>query len=83
VLSAPLTPNAAEAVRSLHLAGFTVTVVSNNSTDAIRSFLVLHELAAHVRVNKPNKARQSKNHGADHVIDTLDQLHQRGWLRQG
>jgi HAD superfamily hydrolase (TIGR01509 family) len=49
VLSAPLTPNAAEAVRGLHLAGFTVTVVSNNSTDAIRSFLVLHKLAAHVR----------------------------------
>jgi HAD superfamily hydrolase (TIGR01662 family) len=49
VASAPLTPGAVEAIRSLHLPGFTITVVSNNSTDAIRSFLVIHEHASHVR----------------------------------
>jgi phosphoglycolate phosphatase len=49
VASAPETPGAGEALRSLHGAGFTITIVSNNSTAAVRTFLVLHELAPYVR----------------------------------
>lgn len=47
--TAPETAGTAEALSALHLAGFTVTIVSNNSYEAIRSFLVLHDLTAYVR----------------------------------
>ncbi|MFC3449995.1 HAD family hydrolase [Amycolatopsis speibonae] len=42
-------PGVAEVLREWHAQGFTVTIVSNNSVDAIRSFLGMHELAEHVR----------------------------------
>ena len=49
LLSAPATPNADAVVRGLYQAGNTVTIVSNLSADAIRSFLVLHDLGSSVR----------------------------------
>jgi HAD superfamily hydrolase (TIGR01549 family) len=48
VATAPTTAGVAEALPALHQAGFTFTIVSNNSADAIRSFLVLHDLAEYV-----------------------------------
>ncbi len=42
-------PGAREAIREWVAQGFTVTIVSNNSVDAIRSFLTLYELAEHAR----------------------------------
>ncbi|GAB3708157.1 HAD family hydrolase [Amycolatopsis oliviviridis] len=42
-------PGAAEVLREWVAQGFTVTIVSNNSVDAVRSFLGLHELAEYVR----------------------------------
>ncbi|MFD5097300.1 HAD family hydrolase [Amycolatopsis thailandensis] len=42
-------PGVAEVLREWSAQGFTVTIVSNNSVDAIRSFLGLHELAEDVR----------------------------------
>ncbi|MFE6614095.1 HAD family hydrolase [Amycolatopsis sp. NPDC057786] len=42
-------PGVAEVLRDWRAQGFTVTIVSNNSVDAIRSFLGLHELAGHIR----------------------------------
>ncbi|RSN35977.1 HAD family hydrolase [Amycolatopsis sp. WAC 01416] len=42
-------PGVAEVLREWVAQGFTVTIVSNNSVDAIRSFLSLHELAEQVR----------------------------------
>jgi beta-phosphoglucomutase-like phosphatase (HAD superfamily) len=47
--SAPMTPGMADAVRDLHQSGFTVTAVSNNSAEVVRSFLVIHDLAPHIR----------------------------------
>jgi beta-phosphoglucomutase-like phosphatase (HAD superfamily) len=49
LLSAPATPNADAVVRALYQAGNTVTIVSNLSADAIRSFLILHDLGSSVR----------------------------------
>ena len=49
VASAPVTPGVAEALRHLTSAGYTVTVVSNNSVAAIRAFLTLHDLIGFVR----------------------------------
>ncbi|MBB5854881.1 HAD family hydrolase [Amycolatopsis umgeniensis] len=40
---------AQETIREWAAQGFTVTIVSNNSVDAIRSFLTLHDLAEQVR----------------------------------
>jgi HAD superfamily hydrolase (TIGR01662 family) len=48
VASAPATPGAAEAIRSLASSGRTVTVVSNNSRDAVCAYLRAHDLAGHV-----------------------------------
>ncbi|WP_037314817.1 HAD family hydrolase [Amycolatopsis orientalis] len=42
-------PGIAEVLDEWVAQGFTVTIVSNNSTDSIRSFLTLHDLASHVR----------------------------------
>ncbi|MFD6068323.1 HAD family hydrolase [Amycolatopsis lurida] len=42
-------PGIAEVLRDWRAQGFTVTIVSNNSVDAIRAFLGLHELAEHIR----------------------------------
>ncbi|EME60577.1 Haloacid dehalogenase domain-containing protein hydrolase [Amycolatopsis decaplanina DSM 44594] len=42
-------PGVEEVLREWRAQGFTVTIVSNNSVEAIRSFLGLHELAEHVR----------------------------------
>ncbi|WP_410656537.1 HAD family hydrolase [Amycolatopsis sp. lyj-112] len=42
-------PGALETIREWGAQGFTVTIVSNNSVDAIRSFLTVHELTSHVR----------------------------------
>ncbi|KFU83078.1 haloacid dehalogenase superfamily, subfamily IA, variant 3 with third motif having DD or ED/haloacid dehalogenase superfamily, subfamily IA, variant 1 with third motif having Dx(3-4)D or Dx(3-4)E [Amycolatopsis lurida] len=42
-------PGIAEVLRDWRAQGFTVTVVSNNSVDAIRSFLGLHDLVEFVR----------------------------------
>lgn len=49
VVSAPEAPGAADALRSLHGAGFTITIVSNNAVTAVRTFLVLHNLTSCVR----------------------------------
>jgi HAD superfamily hydrolase (TIGR01662 family) len=49
VATAAETPGIATTLAALHAAGCTVTVVSNNSVEAIRTFLVVHGLAAHVR----------------------------------
>jgi HAD superfamily hydrolase (TIGR01662 family) len=49
VATAPPTVGIAAALSSLREVGFTVTIVSNNSVDAIRSFLLLHDLASYVR----------------------------------
>ncbi|EMD28320.1 HAD family hydrolase [Amycolatopsis azurea] len=42
-------PGVVEVLREWVAQGFTVTIVSNNSVDAIRSFLGLHELAEDLR----------------------------------
>lgn len=42
-------PGVVEVLREWAAQGFTVTIVSNNSVDAVRSFLTLHELTGHVR----------------------------------
>ncbi|MFC9253584.1 HAD family hydrolase [Amycolatopsis thailandensis] len=42
-------PGVVEVLREWSAQGFTVTIVSNNSVDAVRSFLGLHELAEDVR----------------------------------
>lgn len=49
VASSPATPGAEETVRDLHNAGFTITIVSNNSVAAVRTFLALHDLTLYVR----------------------------------
>ncbi|MEC3980249.1 HAD family hydrolase [Amycolatopsis sp. H20-H5] len=49
VTSATPTPGVEELLEALVARGFTVTIVSNNSADAVRSFLVLRDLARHVR----------------------------------
>jgi HAD superfamily hydrolase (TIGR01662 family) len=46
--SAPATPGAAEAIRSLADSGRTVTIVSNNSCDAVRDYLSTHDLTSYV-----------------------------------
>ncbi|AUI63355.1 HAD family hydrolase [Amycolatopsis sp. BJA-103] len=42
-------PGAQETIREWAAQGFTVTIVSNNSVDAIRSFLTVYELTEQVR----------------------------------
>ncbi|MFI7118262.1 HAD family hydrolase [Amycolatopsis sp. NPDC049868] len=42
-------PGVADVLRDWRAQGFTVTIVSNNSVDAVRSFLGLHDLAEFVR----------------------------------
>ncbi|OXM55700.1 HAD family hydrolase [Amycolatopsis alba] len=42
-------PGVEEVLRGWVAKGYTVTIVSNNSVDAIRSFLTLHELTGQVR----------------------------------
>ncbi|MEV6909870.1 HAD-IA family hydrolase [Amycolatopsis sp. NPDC051071] len=42
-------PGVPELIREWVSQGFTVTIVSNNSVEAIRAFLTVHELAGHVR----------------------------------
>ncbi|MFD5246339.1 HAD family hydrolase [Amycolatopsis sp. NPDC058340] len=42
-------PGVADVLRDWRAQGFTVTIVSNNSVDAVRSFLGLHDLAELVR----------------------------------
>jgi beta-phosphoglucomutase-like phosphatase (HAD superfamily) len=49
IASAPETPGAAQTMRDLHRAGFTLTIASNSSIDALRAFLQLHDLAQYVR----------------------------------
>jgi len=49
VASAPETPGTADTLRELHQAGCTLTIVSNNSAEAIRSFLIIHDLATYIR----------------------------------
>ena len=49
ITTAPVTAGVAEVLPVLHQAGFTLTIVSNNSSEAIRSFLVLHDLATYIR----------------------------------
>jgi phosphoglycolate phosphatase len=48
VASAPLTPGAAEAIRSLADSGRTVTIVSNNSRDAVCDYLRTHDLTSYI-----------------------------------
>lgn len=43
--TAPITPGAASAMHSLVESGRTVSIVSNNSADAIRVFLGMHDLS--------------------------------------
>jgi HAD superfamily hydrolase (TIGR01662 family) len=43
--TAPPTPGATEAIRALVAAGHTVTIVSNNSTDAVEAYAKVHDLA--------------------------------------
>jgi HAD superfamily hydrolase (TIGR01662 family) len=49
VVSAPTTPGVVDALRHLNNAGYTVTIVSNNSASAVRAFLTVHDLAGFVR----------------------------------
>ena len=49
ISAAPSTPGSTTAIRGLTAAGFTVTIVSNNGVDAIRTYLTLHDLASVVR----------------------------------
>ncbi|MFJ8910472.1 HAD family hydrolase [Amycolatopsis sp. NPDC102389] len=42
-------PGVTEVLRDWRAQGFTVTIVSNNSVDAVRSFLGMHELAEYIR----------------------------------
>ncbi len=49
VATAPITPGIVEALDALHAAGRTVTIVSNNSADAVRAFLARHDLDDRVR----------------------------------
>lgn len=49
VTTAPLTEGIAAALSGLRDVGYTVTIVSNTSVDAIRAFLVLHDIVQHVR----------------------------------
>jgi phosphoglycolate phosphatase-like HAD superfamily hydrolase len=49
ITTAPVTAGVAEVLPVLHQAGFTLTIVSNNSLEATRSFLVLHDLTTYVR----------------------------------
>jgi HAD superfamily hydrolase (TIGR01662 family) len=48
VRTAPATPDADEAITALHRAGHTVTIVSNNSEEAVRLYLGRHGLAEHI-----------------------------------
>lgn len=45
----PPAPGAVEVIREWVAQGFTVTIVSNNSVEAIRAFLTVHELVEQVR----------------------------------
>ena len=49
LMSAPATPDADAVIHALYQAGNTVTIVSDLSADAIRSFLILHDLGSSVR----------------------------------
>jgi phosphoglycolate phosphatase-like HAD superfamily hydrolase len=49
VASAPETPGVATALSRLTQAGYTVTIVGNHSVAAVRAFVVVRDLAAHVR----------------------------------
>ncbi|AGM03328.1 HAD family hydrolase [Amycolatopsis keratiniphila] len=49
VAQVPPSPGVADLLRDWRAQGFTVTIVSNNSVDAVRAFLALHELAELVR----------------------------------
>ncbi|WP_394360545.1 HAD family hydrolase [Amycolatopsis sp. SB7-3] len=49
VAQVPPAPGVADVLRDWRAQGFTVTVVSNNSVDAVRAFLGLHDLAELVR----------------------------------
>lgn len=42
------TPGALEAVRALSVSGHTITIVSNNSTAAVRAYLSRHELGQYI-----------------------------------
>ncbi|WP_370946486.1 HAD family hydrolase [Amycolatopsis sp. cg5] len=43
------TPGALDVIHDLARDGYTLTIVSNNSVDAVRAFLVMHDLAQAVR----------------------------------
>lgn len=49
VAAAVETEGLAPALAVLHDRGFTITVVSNHSTEAVKAFLVVHELTRYVR----------------------------------
>ena len=48
VATATATPGALDAVRALTVSGHTVTVVANNSFDAVSTYLAHHEIGRHV-----------------------------------